>query len=465
VVTRWALLGVAVLAILLAVGPARPQSVPGPFLRDFESYWSAGATWNSGGNPYGRAIWRTERRIAGVDAGHDELLPFVAPPSTLLLFGLLARLPYGAAAAAWLAMLAIALLALVTGALWLARTRVTVMPFLGALLLAASFGPITSDTALGQMALPAFAAAVFTVLLAGVWGFPSALLACAAFSQPNVAIGLVSQLGRNRASVAIAIGAMLAVAIGAVAWGLTWPLEYLAVLAAHGAAERFVAIQFTPAAIAYGFGTGIAGATAVALACALATTALAVVIWRRVPDRFARFAAFSALLPFVTTFFHEHDLVVAYPAVIWCSLRTRNGLRALALAATLLAGIDWLGMAQRPTGIAQIVLLAVAVAAAFGALGEPSLNQLAPAIIAMALLLGAAALAAHAHPLPVWPDALGRFHASPHANAATVWLEEQRTNGLLAPSPVWAALRALPLLGCGLLAYLIYRRCAGYRTA
>ncbi|MBV9027004.1 MAG: DUF2029 domain-containing protein, partial [Candidatus Eremiobacteraeota bacterium] len=368
-VKRWALLGVAVLALLLAVGPARPQPTPGPFLRDFESYWSAGATWNSGANPYGRAIWQAERRVVGVDARRDELLPFVAPPATLLLFGLLARLPYGAAAAAWLATLGIALLALVTGALWLARARVTVTPFLGALLLAASFGPITSDTALGQLALPAFAAAVFAVLLAGVWGFPSALLACAALSQPNVAVGLVSQLGRNRRTVAILIGAVLAVVLGAIAWGLKWPLHYLAVLAAHGEAERFAAIQFTPAAVAYGFGVGMAGATYVALACAVTTIALSVVIWRRVPDRFARFAALSALLPFVTTFFHEHDLLVAYPAVIWCALHARNGMRAVALAATLLAGIDWLGMAQRPTGIAQIVLLAVAVAAAFGALG------------------------------------------------------------------------------------------------
>ena len=463
--TRWTLLGVAVLAVLLAVGPARPRPTPGPLLRDFESYWSAGATWNSGGNPYGRAIWHAERRIAGVNAARDELLPFVAPPATLLLFGSLARLPYGVAAASWLAMLGVALLALVTGALWLARARISVMPFLGALVLAASFGPITSDAALGQLALPAFAAAVLTVLLAGIWGFPAAVLACAALSQPNVAVGLISQLGRNRRTVAIAIGAMLAVALGAVAWGLKWPLDYLVVLAAHGAAERFVAIQFTPAAIAYGFGAGIAGAGYVALACALAAVAFSVVIWRRVPDRFARFAAFSALLPFVTTFFHEHDLLVAYPAVIWCALRTGSAMRAVALAATLLAGIDWLGMAQRPAGIAQIVLLGVAAAAAFCALGEPPSNQLAPAIAAIALLMVAAAAAAHAHPLPVWPDALRRFHASPEASAATVWLEEQRANGLLARSPVWAALRALPLLGCGLLAYLICRRSAGYRTA
>lgn len=463
--TRWALLGAAVLAILLAVGPARPQSTPGPFLRDFESYWSAGATWNSGGNPYGRAIWQAERRVPGVDAARDELLPFAAPPSTLLLFGVLARLPYRVASGTWLALLGIALLALVTGALWLARARVTVTPFVGALVLAAAFGPITSDTALGQLALPAFAAAVLTVLLAGVWGFPSALFACAALSQPNVVLGLVSQLGRNRRTVAIAIGVLLAFAFGAIACGLKWPLDYVAVLAAHGAAERFVAIQFTPAAIAYGFGAGIAGAAYVALACALATIALGIAICRRVPDRFARFAAFSALLPFVTAFFHEHDLLVAYPAVIWCALRTRNGVRAVALAATLFAGVDWLGMAQRPTGIAQIILLAVAAAAAFCALGEPSLRQLAPPIVAMALLLGAAAVAAHGHPLPVWPDALGRFRASPGASAATVWLEEQRANGLLTASPVWAAMRAMPLIGCGLLACVIYRRSTYYRTA
>ncbi|MBV8197149.1 MAG: hypothetical protein JO263_03360 [Candidatus Eremiobacteraeota bacterium] len=464
-VARWWLIGVAVVAILLAVTVARPRPTPGPLLRDFEAYWSAGVAWDAGADPYGRAIWRAESAVEGVDARRDELLPFVAPPATLPLWGALARLPFATAAALWLACLVVALFALVGAAVRLARVPAAAISYGGALLLAASFGPVTSDLALGQLALPAFAGAICCVLLAEWSTLAAAVAALVAFAQPNAALGLVSQLGRNRATAAILIGALTALLVGAIALGWTWPPRYAKIVGAHGLAERFVAIQITPAAVAYGLGAGSTGAICVALACAIATIAAAVAIWHRVPERFARFAAFSALAPFVAGFFHEHDLVVTYPAVIWCALRTRNALHPVALAASMLVAIDWLGLAQRPTGTAQICLLAVAGASAFCALGETVGPQLLTAAASIGLLLGAAGVAAHAHPLPVWPDALGRFHASAHAGAATVWFEEQRANGLLAVSPVAAALRSLPLLGCALLAYLIYRRSGYRRTA
>jgi hypothetical protein len=67
-----------------------------------------------------------------------------------------------------------------------------------------------------------------------------------------------------------------------------------------------------------------------------------------------------------------------------------------------------------------------------------------------------AAWLAYGHPSPVWPDTLGDFHASSSASVAQVWFAEQQRSGLLAVSPVWAALRALSLLGCALLACAIY---------
>ena len=64
----------------------RPVGTPGPLLRDFEAYYAAGATWALGGDPYGREVWRVERRVPGVDASHEELLPFVGPPFSLPLW-------------------------------------------------------------------------------------------------------------------------------------------------------------------------------------------------------------------------------------------------------------------------------------------------------------------------------------------------------------------------------------------
>ncbi|MGB6520144.1 MAG: hypothetical protein WBE83_00070, partial [Candidatus Cybelea sp.] len=114
--------------------------------------------------------------------------------------------------------------------------------------------------------------------------------------------------------------------------------------------------------------------------------------------------------------------------------------------------------AQRPTGIAQSALLALAAAAAFAALapsGEPRASR---AILPIGALFAVSAWLAIHHPAPVWPGALGLFRAQQTGSIAAVWLAEQRANGLLAVAPAWAFLRTLPLLGCALLTYAIYRR-------
>ena len=460
---RW-LLGVAFAAIAGAVFFARPAATPGPSLRDFEAYWSAGATWSSGDNPYGRAIWSAERTVNGVTPSRDELLPFVGPPPTLPLWSLFARLPYDRAAIIWIAVLIAALLAMVAATLRGSAMPLKLSAFAAALALAIGFGPLTSDLALGQIALPAFAGAALVVVARSQW--LAAVAACVAFAQPNASAGLFSILGRNRATFAIVLGVIATYALGTFAAGWSWPLTYARVLAAHAGAERLSAIQITPAAIAYGFGASPAAAAWLALACAAVAVVAAVLIATRVREAFARFAAFSALVPFAAGFAHEHDLLVAYAAAAWCALRTRGTTRAVALAGTLLVAVDWLGLAQRPTGIVQSALLALAALLAFIALGEPRERRVQwIAAAAVALLFGAGALIGAHHPAPVWPDALAGFRADPAASAAQVWLAEQRASGLLAAVPAWALLRTLSLAGCALLAYAIYRRPTSGRTA
>jgi hypothetical protein len=462
---RW-LLAVACASIALAIFAARPRPTPGPLLRDFEAYWAAGASWNAHSDPYARSIWDAERNVPGVDARREELLPFVGPPATLLVWSLAARLPYATAAALWAAVLAASLLALAFAVVLGSSERLAPFSFLAAVALAIAFGPVTSDVALGQLALPAFAGAAFVALLAPRSLAGGTAAACLALAQPNASLGLVSQLGRNRATTGILAGAAATYGLGALAAGWDWPIRYARALAAHGAAERLAAIQLSPASIAYGLGaTPLAAGTAGVVLLVLAMLA-AMLLTPRVRDGFARFAAFSALAPFAAGFFHEHDLVVAYAAALWCALRTRATARAFAIAGTLLVAVDWLGLAQRPTGIAQSGLLALAALAAFAALGDAAeLRATAFVAIAFSVLFTAAAVLAVHNAAPVWPDALRPFYAPLGASAAAVWEAEQRASGLLAPVTAWALLRSLSLLGCALLAYAIYRHSACCRTA
>jgi hypothetical protein len=291
------------------------------------------------------------------------------------------------------------------------------------------------------------------------------LAAVLAFAQPNAVLGLAGQIGRNRVTLAIVLGAALTYALGSLMAGWSWPWAYAHGVAEHARAERFSAIQFGPAAIAFDFGATQAVATVVAVSVALLAIAAAIVLSRAVGNSFARFAGLSALVPFVAGFFHEHDFVVAFAAVLWSALRTTGATRTIALAGALLVGFDWLGLAQRPTGIAQSALLEAALFAAFVALGEKAeLRRALPIAAGAAAIIAGAAILALRNPLPVWPDLLAGFRAPATADIASVWFDEQRANGLLAAVPAWGVLRSLSLLGCALLAYAIYRRSSYCRT-
>lgn len=465
-VTRSWLLIIGCVAIAIALFAVRPIVTPGPLARDFEAYWAAGRSWNDRADPYGRTIWKAERLVKGVARNRDELLPFIGPPHTIVAWSLAARWRYEDAARVWWGVLGLALLTLVGATLYASRVPIDAVSIVAALILAVAFAPISSDLALGQVAMAAFAGAVLVTVFANRLWPAAALAAVVAFAQPNAALGLVSQLGRNRATLAIVLGALLTYGLGVVVAGWVWPVTYAAAVVQHGLAERFGAIQFDSASVAFDFGATPHEAQLVAAA----VTALAVMAALRlafaVRDAFARFSAFSALVPFVASFFHEHDFVVAFAGVLWCARRTTGTTRAVALAGTLLVGFDWLGLAQRPTGVVQSPLLAAALLLAYVALGpKVRIGHVAVAAVGMAALIAGAAVLAIHNPVPIWPDSLNGFHAGLNASVAAVWHQEQRANGLLAPVPAWGLLRSFSLLGSAMLAYAIYRHSSCYRTA
>jgi hypothetical protein len=438
---------------VLAYSLLRPPPTAGPFGRDFEAYYAAGAVWNAGGDPWSRAVWGVERRIDGVDAARDELLPYVGPAAALPLFGALARLPHSVALRCWSAILAAAYGALFLASLALAGTR-----RVGALVAAAAFGiasgPGTSAFALGQVALVG-AAGIACALLAYErrWIAGGALATLLAGAQPNLALVLIARM-RDRT-------ALLCAGLGAAAFALLtlWTgrgahgaFAYASRLAEHARAERFDTIQYTPAAIAAAFGAADPLATTFGYACAAGAIIATVVVTvrLRLAPREGTLLAIAAL-PLAVPFFHEHDFVLELIPLYLLALQTRGATRVWAGIATAMVLVDWLGIAQRPAAAGQIVALAIVTACAFVVMGRrerATRADLAP-FAALLLLACAAIPLARAFPTPTWPDALpAGFRAPAGADASDVWALEQRATGLDARVPAWGALRAIPLAGC-----------------
>jgi hypothetical protein len=448
---RRAILAAALGILALAFFAVAPKSTGGPPLRDFESYYAAGATARLDGDPYSREVWRVEKDVPGVVAARDELLPFVGPPFGLPLWSLVGELAWPNAVIVWEGVMALALATLAFGALVLAGAPYRLEDALAVLVLVAGFGPLTSGVALGQSAIVSCAGIVAALLLlrrGALLGASAAALVAAL--QPNLALALAARLGDRRATLALGGAAALAVAGSALELGRGGLGSYLAMLARHAAAERFIAIQTTPGAVARALGASPALAATLATGiAAVAAVLVALQCASRRYDPVARVAVASAALPLALPFAHEHDFAVTFLPAVLC-LRATSGARWLAAAgATLAAGIDWLGLAQRPTGVAATALLTLAAALAIAVLARGPLRPIHLAPAAAAALVAGAGRWAAAHPLPTWPDALpAGFHVPAGLGPAATWHLEQVASGIAALDPTWGVLRLGSLLGC-----------------
>ncbi len=173
-----------------------------------------------------------------------------------------------------------------------------------------------------------------------------------------------------------------------------------------------------------------------------------------------RFAAAIAiaLLPFAMPFFHEHDFVIELIPAVLLAASANARVRMLAGIAAPCIFVDWLNVTQRPHTAAETVCLAFAVACAFAALPNRALRAASPlpSLAACALLTLVLVPLTLAYPAAVWPDALGAFHAAANLDASAVWAAEQHRAGLDAAVPAWGLVRAIPLLGCAVLAAAAY---------
>jgi hypothetical protein len=450
-VTRWAALVIAALAVIAALTIARPHRASGPSLRDFEAYYSAGATWMRGGDPYSTAIWQTERTLPGVNANRYEFLPFVGPPATLPFWAAFARLPYPTAAMVWRAVLWLSIVLMVCIALGLGGFPRSPFNILALALAAFGFGAITNAFALGQIALPVAAAVAIAYAATRFGG--KVLAAAAAFAQPNLALALAGEFRRKNTALALIAGVAL-FALLCAGVSVNGVFAYALVLLAHGAAEQFSAIQLTPAAVAYGFGASAGTAIAIGGVAAVAT----LLFWLRAmvtfDDRLTLFIISCALVPFGSAFFHQHDLVITFVPAVALLLRAPASTLPLVMAAALLCATNWVGLAQNPGATIQTLLLTISFALALLALrGDFGFRALAAPII-ISVLIAAAGSFARNHVMPVWPEAM--TPASPHVaglGAAGIWHAEQLATGLFARDAFWSVLRLASLAGCSLLAY------------
>lgn len=414
-------------------------------MRDFEAYYAAGTVWNAGGDAYSQAIWPAEQRLPGVSSSHYEALPFVGPPALLPVFGLIARMPFGAANALWRALVILALGALAALVLRLSGRNVHAVTFLAAAVAALGFGPLTSALALGQLALIAYFFAVLAQM--------QPVAALLAWVQPNVALTLVGQALTRRGAIVFGVSlAVFALACAAVS-GLPGIAQYATALRQHGSAEQFSAIQLTPTAVAFGLGAAPATALAIGTAIAAAAVVVWVLLMRSLRAPVDRLCATCALLPLAMPFFHEHDLLVLFlPALLYATRRHAGWI--FSMSGALLAATDWLGLAQRPDGALQTLLLVGALGLALIALHENPHSRMLFVPTAALAAIGIAAVFAQAHPAPVWPDAMGPLpNGIASMNVAAAWNAEQRATGLLTPNAVWSILRLLSLTGCALTAY------------
>ena len=320
---------------------------------------------------------------------------------------------------------------IVFGSLALAGAPRKSYVMLGAAILAGSFGPLTSDVALGQVALLAAAGVIVSLLLLRTKAWLSAALASVvAALQPNLALVLLARLSDLRALAAFAVGFLLFATLELVSGGgFAGFASYIHLLWVHGAAERYTAIQISPGAIAYGFGAGDAVSVLVQGAVALLALAAMLFALRATADVDGRVGLAICALPFVVPFFHEHDFLLALLPATICAVRANGRTLGFAAFASCACGVDWLGLGQRPNGEVQSTVLALAAALGFALLSR--LRPHAWAGLAVPVAVVAVSMFAHAHAVPIWPDALPpHWHPPSNAPVSTVWELEQRFSGL-----------------------------------
>ncbi len=331
---RWldrgrALAWVRVLAVLGALvvlalvvdtrGGTAPDSWGRPLATDFSSFWTAGGLALSGApeaawDPVAHAA--AQRRSFPARAGYAaDYYAFFYPPPFLLLCLPLALLPYGVAAALWLAL---------TGAAYVAAMRAMLPRGWPAALVALAFPAVLLNAEHGQNG--ALSAALLGVAALQLDRRPRLAGLCLGLLcvKPQLALLVVPALlaaGRVRALAwaALTIGAAsLAawLALGGAAWRgfLANVALARAVLEAGLVGYPKMASSFAAARL---LGAGAAAAYAVQAFVAAAALAAVLLVTRRRPGAGPEIAVLATAACLATPFLLDYDLMVLAVPLAW----------------------------------------------------------------------------------------------------------------------------------------------------
>jgi hypothetical protein len=439
-----------------------PLGPIGPPLIDFSAYYAAGRYWSHGGDPYGVGIWSIEKTLPGFDPSRLELLPFVGPPLSLLLWAAFGAIPYVGAAAVWgVVVLASAALLMIIPAR-LAKRRIGRADAVSLLLLALSSGPLVTGISVGQAALPAVAAVGVAVLCAARRRWLPMTLATivAGMLKPNDALVIAATVRELAALFVVAGSAIVSVLANAsVAHGIRGIITYLHVILNQGASERVYAYQFTPTSIAYGFGMARQAAEALGTVLSVAAIGTIVAAIRLTRANLVDGAAIAcAAFPFVLPFEHEPDMVIALLPALLVVFRARGRTWALGAAGTVLLCTNPFALTQGWPGVTFAVTMAAVASLQLAALAPRECRRVRFAPMAVIPLVLAIGLFAPLHHLPLWPATLPAHVAvAPGASASAVWHDELVASRLEDQPPWVSLLRMLTLCGCACIGVAMVR--------
>jgi hypothetical protein len=324
-----AILGaLAVLALVVDTrGGTAPDSWGRPLATDFSSFWTAGGLALSGAP---EAAWdpaahaAAQRRSFPAQAGYAaDYYAFFYPPPFLLLCLPLALLPYGLAAALWLAL---------TTAAYLATMRAMLPRSWPAALVALAFPAVLLNAEHGQNG--ALSAALLGVAALQLDRRPRLAGLCLGLLcvKPQLALLVVPALlaaGRVRALAWAALaagGASLAawLALGGAAWRGFLANSALARSVLEGGLVGYpkMASGFAAARL---LGAGPIAAYAVQAVLAAAALAAVLLVARRRPGAGPEIAALAAAACLATPFLLDYDLMVLAVPLAWMATPIAQG--------------------------------------------------------------------------------------------------------------------------------------------
>lgn len=448
--------GLAAILLAVTLGPTSWQLRPSGLLRDFNAFYCAGTAIAAHADPYlAEPLGTCERMPKPWGLSHQIphlSMPAPLPPYALAPFVVLAHLPYGVAALAWLAIS----LACVLSAAWALRA-LTGLPLAGTV---ASLALVDGFAAMSQ-------GQVVPVAVAGIawaaWALSreryalAALCAAAAMIEPHVGLpaclALFLFVPRTRGMLAACGVACAALSLGLV--GFSQNAEYLhAVIPAHALSELVNEKQLSLTYLAHQLGASDALALRLGSLSYLVMLAAGLAAAKVLAERLET-PALLAALPVAFTlvggpFVHAAQMAAAIPATTLMYAALPRGRAALGAALGLIA-VPWVQFAN--LGPAFPLFVALAILALAWSLGVE--RPLAVAALAGGAALLSAVPAVFFTAIPDPTAALATAY-EPGALAEKTWdvfvHAIAQSNGVaytLAKVPTWLGLLALASISLG----------------